>query len=376
MNPTTDHELLCRMALTRLMPLASDKQRALIGELGSAAAVHDHRRHLRDILAPQAWRVADALGDIDTVLPRCEAELTYARAHGISVLTLGDAAYPARLAEAPDAPLVLYALGHCDFNVRHVVSIVGTRRCTDYGRELCRHLAADLQRALPSTLVVSGLAYGIDIAAHRACLDSGLPTAAVLAHGLDQIYPRLHRPIAIEMLRTGGLLTEYMSQTRPDKLNFVQRNRIVAAMADATVVVESAARGGSLITASLAFGYSREVFTFPGRTTDAASAGCNQLIRSQRAALVTSAADIISAMQWDADTTTAAAPRQQELFPNLTPDEAALADALRRHSGECALQPLAVALEWPVSRVMATAFTLEMKGVVAPQPGSSYRLRS
>lgn len=374
MEHTSDKELLCRMALTRLLPVAADKQRILITELGNAAAVYEQRRHLRDILSPSAWRVADTLQDFDAVLPRCEEELLYAKNHKIRILTLGDPDYPARLAEASDAPLVLYALGNGDFNARHVVSIVGTRHCTDYGRDLCRHLAADLQQLVPGTLIISGLAYGIDIAAHRASLESGLPTAAVLAHGLDQIYPRLHRQTAIDMLEKGGLLTEYMSQTRPDKLNFVQRNRIVAAMSDATVVVESAVRGGSLITASLAFGYSRDVFTFPGRTTDVASAGCNQLIRNQQATLITSAEDLVRAMQWDV-TTTPGTTRQTELFPDLNGDEAAFISALRTLGSEAALQQLAETLQWPVARVMAAAFTLEMKDLIATLPGSGYRLK-
>ena len=370
----SDQELIYMMAMTRLLPAASDKQRILLRELGSATAVYEQRHHLRDILNASAWRIADALAGMDSVVGRCEQELAYARNHKIRVIALGDSGYPTRLAEADDAPILLYSLGNADLNARHVVSIVGTRRCTEYGRELCQSLAADLARLLPGTLVVSGLAYGIDIAAHRACVAHGLPTVGVLAHGLDQVYPRMHRQTAIEMLSQGGLLTEYMSLTRPEKLNFVQRNRIVAAMADAVVIVESPPRGGSLITASLAFGYSRDVFAYPGRVGDACSEGCNMLIRKNQAQLVTSAADIIDAMHWEQQTTTAP-PRQADLFPELTADESALIGTLRRAAADLPLADLAAALQWPVARVMSTTFALEMKGLLTTMPGSIFHLK-
>lgn len=369
-----EKELLYRMALTRLLPLASDKQNILIKELGSATEVYQQRHHLRDILAPSAWRVADCLCDFDRVLPRCEQEYDYAQAHHIRILTLGDADYPMRLAQVDDAPLVLYALGNANLNSQHVVSVVGTRRCTTYGRDLCQRLVADLQHLLPKALVVSGLAYGIDIAAHKACLDSGLPTAAVLAHGLDQIYPRMHRQTAVAMLKRGGLVTEYMSMTQPDKVNFVQRNRIVAALSDAVVVVESAARGGSLITASLAFGYSREVCAFPGRISDAASAGCNSLIACNKAQLITSAEDLLQAMHWEAEAS-AGAVTQMEMFPQLEADESAVVAAMRQLGEEIAMPQLAEMLQWPVSRVLSATFTLEMKNMIVTVPGSRYRLK-
>lgn len=369
-----DQELIYMMAMTRLLPLASDKQRILLQELGSATAIYEQRYHLRDILSKSAWRVADALAGMDSELERCEMELHYARSHRIRVLALGDGDYPTRLAEAEDAPLVIYALGNADLNPRHVVSVVGTRRCTEYGRDMCRKMAADFARLLPGTLVVSGLAYGIDIAAHRACLESGLPTVGVLAHGLDQVYPRLHRQTAIDMLRQGGLLTEYMSYTRTDKLNFVQRNRIVAAMSDAIVIVESPSRGGSLITASLAFGYNRDVFAVPGRVGDACSEGCNMLIRKSQAQLVSSADDIIHAMRWETESTTAP-PCQTELFPQLNADEAAVVDALRQAGTDLSLTMLGTTLQWPVSKIMSTTFALEMKGMLSMLPGNTYHLK-
>ena len=366
----TDQELLYRMAIARLLPLEAEKHVSLLRELGSATAVYEQRHHLRDILSHSAWRVADALASMDSMLPRCEEELAYTSAHKIRILALGDADYPARLAEADDAPLLLYYLGKGNLNATHIVSVVGTRRCTERGRELCAHFAADLQRMAPDTLIVSGLAYGIDIAAHRAALAAGLPTVGVLAHGLDQVYPRMHRDTAIEMLRTGGLLTEYMSHTTPEKVNFVQRNRIVAAMSDAVVVVESAARGGSLITAELAFGYSRDVFAFPGRPSDAASAGCNTLIRSTKATLIQSAADFVESMGWEVQPLCAES-QQTDLFPNLTPDERAIVSALHGTDG-LSLTQLCETLALPVASLMSLLSALEMRGIISTLPGNRF----
>lgn len=367
-------ELLYRMAMTRLMPMASREQRIILNELGCATEVYAHRHELHQLLSRSAWRVADALADMDSVLGRCQAEIDYCRSHNISILTIGDDDYPARLAQADDAPLVLYALGRNArqvLNAPHVVSVVGTRRCTEAGRQLCTRFAAELQQLLPDTVIISGLAYGIDIAAHRGALQAGLPTVAVLAHGLDQIYPRMHRDTAVQMLQQGGLLTEYMSQTTPDKVNFVQRNRIVAALADVVLVVESAAKGGSLITANMAFDYGRDVCAFPGRVTDAASAGCNMLIRSTRAALVQSAADLIETMRWQPQTS-ASDGIQTELLPQLTGDQQAIINALR-DTDEATLTDICTRLQWPVTRVMPLLFEMEMKGLLLALPGNRYK---
>ena len=369
----SDQELLYTMALTLALRQQSKHQRTLLQELGSATAVYENRRDLGRMLEHVSDRMAEALSGMDILLPRCEQELTYARDHHIRILCLQDEEhYPTRLSLCDDAPLLLYALGNADLNAPHIVSIVGTRRCTERGRELCEHLAHGIAEKAPGTLIVSGLAYGIDVAAHRAALANGLPTVGVLAHGLDEIYPRTHRQTAIEMLRTGGLLTEFMSQTPIDRLNFLQRNRIVAGLADATIVVESPARGGSLNTARLAGDYNREVFTFPGRPTDMTSEGCNLLIRRNAAILITSVHDLLTDLGWS--TREGHGDGQTTLFPDLTTEEQAIVDALQEHNDEMTLADLAYAVQTPTYQVMSILITLEMKEVVKLLAGSRVHL--
>lgn len=377
----TDQELLYTMALTRQMTLNSQHQRILLNELGSATAVYENRRDLYRLFGQISERASMALQQMDELLPRCEMELLYARNHHIRILTIhDDEAYPQRLRTCDDAPLVLYSLGNADFNARHIISIVGTRRCTQYGRDICQQLTRDLQRLCPDVLVVSGLAYGIDIAAHRGALDAGLATIGVLAHGLDQIYPRIHRDTAIAMLHNGGLLTEFMSATQPEKMNFIQRNRIVAGMADATVVVESAEKGGSLITAEMANGYNREVFAFPGRSNDYASSGCNRLIRRNEAHLITSAEDLLATLGWETSAAsyavTASEDSQMSLFPELTADEQAIVSALQAAASDLDLSELVSRTSLPVSQIMSSLFTMEMNGIVKKLAGNTYHLCS
>ena len=372
---TTDNEILYTMALTRLSKLNSTQQQLLLKQMGSAEAVFENRHDLGHLFQEQAPGAAAAIAGMESTLPRCEQELAYAQAHRIRILCWNDEAFPARLRNCEDAPILLYYLGAANLNAPHVVSMVGTRRCTERGRDLCQSFVAELKRLCPDVLVMSGLAYGIDIASHRACLDNGVATVGVLAHGLDEIYPRVHRSTAIEMLKNGGLLTEYMSQTTSEKMNFVQRNRVVAGMADATVVVESAAKGGSLITAEMASGYHREVFTFPGRLTDDASAGCNMLIRKNQATLITSAADLMEDMQWEpAPQPTSEAALQTTLFPNLTPDEQLVADTLLKQDADLSLSELANLLAMPQFKLTPILLALEMKGIVKLKAGQRYHL--
>ena len=236
--------------------------------------------------AEEAWRHLNEPG-MEETLTHAKREWNWINAHGIRVWTLTDEDYPYRLRQCPDRPLVLYSKGNVHPSEGHIVSIVGTRRPTERGKELTNAFVRDLASRLDSLTIVSGGAYGIDIAAHRAALQYGVPTIIIPAHGLDRIYPFRHRPEAIASLERGGILTEFPSGTEPLAPYFVQRNRIVAGLADAVVVVESRDKGGSLITASMACDYSRDLFTFPGRPSDVSSQGCNHLIRRQKAQLIT-----------------------------------------------------------------------------------------
>ena len=374
----TDQETLYMMALTQVPSLSLTNLHLLVEEIGSATAVYENRHAAKDLLPAASQNTCAAIGAMDSYLQRAAQELDFCRKSGIRCLGLTDEDYPQRLRDCPDAPVLLYSMGTADLNARHVVSMVGTRQITSYGKDLCRSFVADLKSLCPDALVVSGLAYGVDVHCHRAALEDGLPTVGVLAHGLDQIYPRMHRETAKQMVGQGGLLTEYMSGTAIDKRNFVQRNRIVAGMADAVVVVESAAKGGSLITADIALSYNRQVWAFPGRIHDTYSSGCNQLIFSNKASLLTDAKDFCLAMGWTDDMQhrqmLAEEGIQQELFVDYTPEEQRILKALAKSDG-VQINVLSVETDVPVSQLSSLLFTLEMKGAVQMLVGGKYKLK-
>ena len=362
------------LALSRAQVPQLALLRQLVDEVGSAKELLENASHIRDIIPDATPRLVSLLTD-SSLIERAEREMEFIEKNGIKLLCLGDEGYPYRLAECDDAPLVLHSMGNADLNAKHIVSIVGTRHASEYGKEICESFVADLARFVPGTLIVSGLAYGIDVCAHRAALNAGLPTVGVLAHGLDRIYPSVHRSTAKSMLEQGGLLSEFMSRTNPFPSNFVQRNRIVAGMSDATVVVESASKGGSLITASIAQSYSRDCFAFPGRVNDQYSCGCNELVSRNKAALITSAWDFVEAMNWEVATKKKSADElQTELFPELTPEENAVITALRADSDGMQVNQLVVRLNIPINKLLPLLFEMEMKGLVKAVAGGRYRV--
>lgn len=307
------------------------------------------------------------------VLLRAEQELVFTEKNRIRFYFFSDPDYPARLKECSDAPILFYFKGNADLNAPRILSIVGTRKATDYGKSLTESFIKELANCFPDTLIVSGLAYGVDICAHRCALKYHLPTVAVLAHGLDRIYPPLHRPTAVEMVQQGGLLTDFPTGTIPNKPNFIKRNRIVAGLSDATLVVESAEKGGSLITADIAFSYGRDVFAFPGRVHDLHSKGCHLLIRQNKAALITSADDLITALCWDVNLPNIPLPQQtQILFPGHPQNEKLT--AVLRENGEMHINQLAFKLGLPVHQVSSLLFQLEMDRVIRAFPGDRYKL--
>ena len=315
---------------------------------------------------------------MEEALTHAKRELEWIEAHGIRVWTLADEDYPYRLRQCPDRPLVLYSKGNVHPSDGHIVSIVGTRRPTERGKELTNAFVRDLASRLDSLTIVSGGAYGIDIAAHRAALQYGVPTIIIPAHGLDRIYPFKHRPEAIASLERGGIITEFPSGTEPIASNFVQRNRIVAGLADAVVVVESRDRGGSLITARMASDYNRELFAFPGRPDDISSAGCNQLIQSSKAQLITSADDLIETMQWKT-TTVSHNPADTQttmvgLLDDLTPDQQILLSKLNEAEEGMHINLLVMETERAYSDVSSDLVSLELQGLIRSLPGGIYRL--
>lgn len=369
-------EIICAIALTRISYFSLAELLELFRRVGSAEEIVAHSQHIRDLLPEASDRLTQAFTDIGQALRYAESELRTAESMGVRPLVMGDDDYPSRLLECADAPLVLYYQGSASLNQKRVMSIVGTRRCTPYGQDLVRRFMSELRSLCPQVLVVSGLAYGIDICAHREALAQGYDTVGVVAHGLDDLYPPSHRLTADQMLKQGGLLTEFPTCTRPDRLNFVRRNRIVAGLSDATLLVESAIRGGGLITTRIANDYGRDVFAFPGAVGAPYSEGCNDLIRRQGAGLITSAKHFVEAMGWQNDAQLSEAQAQgieRQLFPELTADEQRVVAVLQRKN-DLQINILSVQSGIAVGPLTALLFSLEMKGVVRTMAGGTYHL--
>ena len=311
----------------------------------------------------------------DEMLRKAEKELLFVEQKHVKVMYFTDSDFPQRLLNASDAPILLYTIGDCNLNAKHVISIVGTRRSTHYGASFCDSLVKDLSQLLDGELViVSGLAYGTDINAHRAAIKYEIPTVGVQACGLNKIYPAEHRDDAAHMVKQGGaVVSDYTSQDPIHRGNFLARNRIIAALSDCTVVVESANKGGALVTANIAASYSRDVFAVPGRVTDEYSKGCNRLIMSNQAAAITCAEDLIKAMRWESRVMPTQA-QELELFPQLTTEEQKVVDLLRKQ-GDLHINELASLMALPIYRLMATLIELDTKGVVATLPGCRYTLK-
>ena len=370
-NETRNAIALTRVNYFNLAGLAQ-----LYRQLGSATAVIEHRNDLREVLPDASPRLQEAMRNIETHLKVADAEMEYNLRNGIRALSLADDDYPQRLKNCDDAPLVLFYKGTANLNRARVINIVGTRHCTAYGQDLIRRFVSELKSLCPEVLIVSGLAYGVDINAHRQALANRIDTVGVLAHGLDYLYPTRHKQTADEMLAQGGLLTEFLTNTNADKLNFVRRNRIVAGISDACVLVESAAHGGGLITTSIARDYNRDVFAFPGPVGAPYSEGCNNLIRDHKAQLVSSAADFVHALGWETDLKRMQVTRQgieRQLFPQLSNEEQAVVQALEKLNDQ-AINQLSLTANIPISRLTVLLFQLEMKGILKLLAGGCYHL--
>ena len=371
-----EQEIFYTMALTRISNFNFQQALELYRTVGSAQLIYEHRNDIGDIIKDGSPRLKEALKVWDEPMKRAEFELKFMQEHQIRAITLNDDDYPQRLRECADAPIILYYKGNADLNQSKIISIVGTRQCTQYGIDLIRRFVSDLRRHCPEMLIVSGLAYGVDINAHRQALAQGYPTVAVLAHGLDHIYPYHHRDTAVQMLNHGGLLTEFMTQTNADKPNFVRRNRIVAGLSDAVIVIESKSKGGGLITADIAQSYDRAVFAYPGAVGMSCSEGCNNLIRDNVAALISNADDFVRAMGWQDETKRKEALSdgiERNLFPDLSPEESSIVKQLQQ-TNDLQLNILSVKTGIPIGHLTALLFQLEMKGVIKPLAGGMYHL--
>ena len=370
---SSEEEQIYSIALTMVPGIGHIGAKHLIDGMNNAVDIFRLRKEIPERIPEVSQRVVDAL-DCPQAVIRAEQEYEFIRKNRIACLSFHDEAYPSRLRECEDAPVVLFFKGNADLYSLHILNMVGTRIATDYGTQICASFLRDLKALCPDVHVESGLAYGIDIHALREALANELPTVGVLAHGLDRIYPHVHRKTAVDMLEKGGLLTEFLSGTNPDRHNFISRNRIVAGMCDATIVIESAEKGGSLITAELAEGYHRDCFAFPGRMGDEYSKGCNRLIRDNKASLLLSAEDFVQAMGWNIPMTLSEKVSvQRSHFIELSEEEQKIVAILEK-LGNLQINSLVVEADIPVNKMTALLFELEMKGVIRVLAGGMYQL--
>lgn len=364
-----EDELYYRIALTLIPGVGDITAKKLIAYCGGVAAIFTQKKAQLLTIPDVGPVLAKAIKE-QNVLKRAEEEVNFISKNGITPIFYLDSNYPKRLKDCEDGPVMLYTQGDINFDNQRVLSIIGTRKNTDYGKKITEQVVEQL--APLGCLIVSGLAYGIDTISHREALKNNLPTLGVVAHGLDMVYPAQNRNMLEKMKANGGWCTDFISGTIPDRMNFPRRNRIIAGLADATLVIEAAEKSGTLITADLAHGYNRDVFAVPGNIGQEFSAGCNKLIRENKAALVTGAEDLVTMLGWQTDAKHAK-NIQRSLFVELNPDEQLLVDVLKAN-GLTPIDEIGFKSGLPPSKCSSLLFTLEFKGVVRALPGKVYEL--
>jgi DNA processing protein len=362
----TEQDLFHLMALQRVEGVGDIMAKKLLTHCGNAESVFKAKTSQLAAIDGVGSMLLKSLKD-RSVFEKADRELEFIKSNDINVAYFQDEAYPDRLKHCIDGPVLLFTSGNINLKNRKIISIVGTRQITSYGTEFCRKLIADLAPLDP--IIVSGFAYGVDIVAHQLAIENNLQTIGVVAHGLNQIYPKTHKKYVAKVEENGGFMTEFWSSSNPDKENFVRRNRIVAGMSEATIVIESADRGGSLITANMANDYNRDVFAVPGRVTDKYSAGCNNLIKTQKANVLTSAADLVYILNWDLEKETK--PVQKQLFVTLDEDEQKVYDYLLK-TGKELMDIIALRCDFPIYRISGLLLNMELKGVIRPLPGKLF----
>jgi DNA protecting protein DprA len=362
----SDQDLFYLLALLKVDGVGDIMAKKLLTHCGTAEAVFNTKTNQIAGIDGVGSVLLKNLKD-KSVFERANLELEFIKSNHIKVSFFQDQDYPERLKHCIDSPVLIFSIGNINLKNKKIISIVGTRQITSYGMEFCKHLIEDLAPLDP--VIVSGFAYGVDIVAHQFAMDYKLQTIGVLAHGLNQIYPKTHKKYVAKMAENGGFITEFWSSSNPDKENFVRRNRIVAGMTEATIVIESADKGGSLITANLANDYNRDVFAVPGRVSDKYSQGCNNLIKTQKANLLTSAADLVYILNWDIENK--AKTIQKQLFVELDPEEQKIYDYLLKNGKEL-LDTIALQCDFPIYKISGLLLNMELKGVIRPLPGKLF----
>ena len=361
-------DLLYQIALTLAPNIGDVRAKALLENFGSAESIFKTPKKQLETIDGIGTIAANSIKHFND-FKLCEDEIKFIEKNKIKTLFLTDNEYPQRLLNCYDSPTLLYYKGNADLNTTKIISVVGTRNNSEYGKNTCDELIRELSDQ--NVLIISGLAFGIDSIAHKASLKNNLKTVGVLAHGLDKIYPAQNKMLAKDMLSQGGLLTDFMSGTNPDKQNFPRRNRIVAGICDALIVIESSKKGGSLITAELANGYNKDVFAIPGRVNDLRSEGCNYLIKNNKSLLITCADDLLHIMNWKDEPKKV--KKQRELFIELTPDEKIITDILAQQES-IQIDQLYFKSGLSSSAVANALLMLEMQGVVSSLPGKVFKL--
>lgn len=367
----TNQNLLYQIGFTLIRGIGNITGRQILDHIDDVSVFFKEKDRLLEQIPGLSRKIVAEIKNAD-LLKRAEKEILFLEKNKIEPFFITNPNYPSRLKECVDAPLLFYFKGNANLESQKVISIVGTRNATSYGKEMIDKLCADIKQSFPETLIVSGLAYGVDISVHKRSLKEDLATVAVLAHGLDRIYPSTHRSTAVEMLNNGGLLTEYMSETNPDKPNFIKRNRIIAGMADCTILVESAAKGGALITCNIADSYNRDVFAYPGKSTDKYSEGCNTLIKYRKAALVCGAEDVFNEMNWTINQPQKAVQQTLPLVV-LSEEEKRIVELISTKN-VFQLNSLCMESGFPMNKLSPLLFELEMKGVIKCMPGGLYQM--
>ncbi len=363
------NERLYQIGLTLIEGVGDVNAKNLLAYCGSASEIFKQKKANLIKIPGIGEYTAKSVFASKAVLNRAEAEIKFVEKYKITPLFFTDENYPQRLKYCSDSPILLYYKGTANLNTNKIVSVVGSRKPSDYGKLITENFISELSQN--GILIVSGLAYGIDVCAHKAALNYNLQTVGVLAHGLDRIYPQTHSSIAKKMIENGGLLTDFMSETNPDAVNFPKRNRIVAGLCDALVIVESKRKGGSLITATIANSYNKDVFAFPGRANDELSEGCNGLIKQNRATLIEGAADLMYAMQWEEIDNKKSKSLQVPLMINLTEEEQKIVTAFKTKN-PISIDELCYTTNMPVSKVAGLLLQLEFSNLIKSKPGKMY----
>ncbi len=362
------NELRYTLALQRIPNLGDISAKKLLRKVGSAEGIFKEKKvNLLKIDGIGLLKLKDL--NLKQQLDEADEELRFIEENDVEFSYFQDKTYPEKLKHCLDGPILIFHRGNIDLVNKKIISIVGTRKITSYGNAFCQNLIEELAPLNP--VIISGLAYGVDICAHKAAIDNTLQTVACLAHGLNQTYPRDHKKYVKKIEENGGFITEFWSHDVFDRNNFLKRNRVIAGLSEATIVIESAEKGGSLVTADIANSYNREVFAVPGRATDNQSKGCNNLIKQQKAQLLTSAADIIYMLGWELQESQK--PKQTQLFVELTEEEKVIYRFLKEKEKEL-LDIIAIECSMPAFKAATILMNMELKGVVRPLPGKLFQL--